>query len=285
MGGKRDLARRAKRLAPACKQGQARSCMLSLSANEEDRMELKNRRVLITGGTSGIGHALAQELGARGANVMICSRDPARLDAALAQLPGALGVVCDVGCPEALPGLIDEAVCQLGGLDLLINNAGIQLAWNLVGDPHPAKTAADQVAREIAVDLTAPILLCHLAVPHLVRGDAPAIVNVTSVLARQPKPSAPVYSAAKAGLRSFTRSLRSQLRPQGIRVIELVPPLVDTAMTRGRDIDTISPATMAQASVAGLLAGSSEIRVGKARVAAWLDRLVPGLLARMMARA
>lgn len=247
-------------------------------------MDWKDKRILITGATAGIGLALAKALCGRGARVMICGRDPGRLDAALGHLPGALGCVCDVGQSSALPELIDEAVAQLGGLDMLINNAGVQLTWDLTADAHSPEIAAERAARELAVDLTAPILLSHLALPHLLQGQAPTIVNLTSVLARQPKPKAPVYSAAKAGLRSFTRSLRAQLSAHGVRVVELVPPLVDTDMAAGRGTGKISAAEMAQATIAGLEAGRDEIRVGKARMAAFIDRVAPGVLANMMAR-
>jgi uncharacterized oxidoreductase len=246
-------------------------------------MRIEGRRFLITGGSAGIGFALAQQLAERGAQVVICGRDGARLDAALERLPRVAGVLCDVGDAGALLALVDEAVSLLGGLDVLINNAGIQLEWNLAGEPRTAQAAAERMAREVQVNLLAPMQLAHLALPHLRRADAPAIVNVTSVLARHPRTAVPVYSATKAGLRSWTTALRAQLAPTGVRVVELVPPLVGTAMARGRDAGTIEPDEMARASIDGLERDLDEIRVGKARGAAWLDRLVPGVLARMLA--
>jgi short-subunit dehydrogenase involved in D-alanine esterification of teichoic acids len=108
---------------------------------------------------------------------------------------------------------------------------------------------------------------------------------VTSVLAAAPKPSSPVYSATKAALRSFGSSMRRQLAGSGVRVVEVVPPLVDTAMTRGRSgLKTISPELMASAIVDGLRADKTRILVGKARVAAILQRWAPGLLEDAMAR-
>ncbi|MDD9934493.1 MAG: SDR family NAD(P)-dependent oxidoreductase [Myxococcales bacterium] len=247
-------------------------------------MELEGKRCLITGGTAGIGLALARQLAERGARVMICGRDGARLDDALRSLPGASGVLCDVGRESDLRGLVEETDAHFGGLDLLVNNAGIQLEWELASATHTDAIDCERIAREVAVNLVGPMQLTVLALPLLRHGEGAAIVNVTSVLARQPRPAVPVYSSTKAALRSWTRSLRAQLAPEGIRVVELVPPLVETAMTRGRAADAISAEAMASAAIRGLTAGHGEVRVGKARAAAWLDRLAPALLARMMAQ-
>lgn len=247
-------------------------------------MKLEGKRILITGGTAGIGFALAQALCARGARVMICGRDAARVDRALAELPAdAHGMVCDIGHVPDLVRLVDECVALLGGLDLLINNAGIQRQWQPNELERALADSPEHHAREIAVNLTAPIQLAYLALPYLREGLEPAIVNVTSILARKPKISAPVYCATKAGLRSFTNGLRLQLQSLGVRVIELVPPLVDTAMTDGRKAGTIDARSLADATVRGLEAGDDEILIGKARAAAVLDRFLPGILARKLA--
>jgi uncharacterized oxidoreductase len=248
-------------------------------------MKLEQKRVLVTGGTAGIGRALTQLLVERGARVFICGRDSGRLEATLGSLPGVGGLACDVARAEELPALMAQAVEQLGGLDLLVNNAGIQLSWDLGEGAAPGPEALARVSLEVATNLVAPIALTFLALPHLRRGAEPAIVNVTSVLAAAPKPSSPVYSATKAALRSFGSSMRRQLAGSGVRVVEVVPPLVDTAMTRGRSgLKTISPELMASAIVDGLRADKTRILVGKARVAAILQRWAPGLLEDAMAR-
>src|SRR5690606_27083328 len=124
--------------------------------------------------------------------------------------------------------------------------------------------------------------LTEILLPHMARPGG-TICFLTSVLAYAPKNSAPVYCASKAGLRSFALALRRQLAPQGLRVVEIVPPLVATAMTGGRGRGKIPPEKAARAVLAGLAAGSDRIAIGKAGPALFLDRWAPRLLARMMA--
>ena len=247
-------------------------------------MDFQNKRVIITGGSSGIGRALAQALLQRGARVVVCGRDAARLDAALTQLPGAEGVVCDLTEPRELSHLAEEALARLGGLDLLIHNAAIQQALSLATAPSEGREElGERMARELTLNLIAPLRLTALCVDALRHGVEPAVMHVTSVLAHSPKASAPAYCASKAGLRSATHSLRHQLAPLGIQLVELVPPVVDTEMTRGRsEPGKLSPLSVAEAALHGLARGALEIHVGRARTAAWLGRIAPGLLARKL---
>ena len=104
-----------------------------------------------------------------------------------------------------------------------------------------------------------------------------SIINVTSILAIVPKESAPVYSATKAALRSFSRTLRWQLEGTSVRVLEVIPPVVDTAMTAGRGSDKVSPETVAEHAWQAYLEDKSEVFVGKARAASVLARIAPSL--------
>lgn len=248
-------------------------------------MELKQKKVLLTGGTAGIGFALAEALLAEGALVFTCGRDGARLDRALARLQGLKGMVCDLSAEGGVHRLVEEATLELGGLDMLINNAGIQLAWQVPAQSLGGAEALLRVDWEVSTNLTAPIQLAFAALPQLLRSEQACLVNVTSVLAQAPKPSAPVYCATKAALRSFTQSMRTSLGAHGVRVIEVVPPLVDTEMARGRGgAKLLSPDVVAKAVVAGLKSDQQEIRVGKARLAGLLARWAPEVLGRMMAQ-
>jgi uncharacterized oxidoreductase len=143
---------------------------------------------------------------------------------------------------------------------------------------------ARELQREIDTNLVAPLLLTHAFLPTLAKQREAAIVNLTSVLALSPKQSASVYCATKAALRSFTQSLRWQLEGSPVRVFELMPPLVDTAMTAGRGTGKVSPEALAEAFWRGFAADRFEIAPGKAGAARFLMRWLPGVAQRMLRR-
>lgn len=238
-------------------------------------MKLENASCLITGGTSGIGYCLAQELTRRGARVSICGRDAARLDRALSTLPGATGVVADVAQAEGRQRLVDAAQEQ-GRLDLLANNAGIQFRGEFT-DQTP-----ERIERELNVNLVGPILLAHALLP-LLQVSKGKLVNMTSGLGYAPAHDACVYSATKAGLHSFTWALRASAERHQVRVVEVIPPLVATELTVGRDASKMArPESVALAIAEGLVQGKALIAPGIARFVPWLARVAPRFLERKM---
>ncbi len=236
-------------------------------------------RVVVTGGTSGIGRALCIELAAAGAKVLACGTHPKRVRE-MAALEGVTAVMCDVTEDEDVRGLATTVQTQLGGVDVLVNCAGIQRSLDVTDGLDMV-----EVERELAVNLTAPIRVTDALLPMLLTSERAAIVNVTSILARAPKQGAPIYCAAKAGLAAWTTALRYQLEARGVLVMELVPPLVATRMTQGRDAGAISPEVVAQACMRGLRHRKTRVAVGKARMAELLDAVAPGLLARKLRHA
>lgn len=240
-------------------------------------MRLADRQVLVTGGTAGVGLALAERLRERGCDVLVCGRDPARLGPL-----GPSGVVADLSTPQGVEILVEAVDRRLPELSVLVNNAGIQLnGWWMRQQPH--ETAQD-VATEVHVNLVAPLQLTARLLPRLAARDEAAVVNVTSGLAVVPKRSAPIYCAAKAGLRAFTTALRYQLAADAphVRAIEVLLPMVDTAMTAGRGSGKISPDQAAQAMIQGIERGRDMIPVGKVRPLLALNRIAPSMAARIL---
>ena len=240
-------------------------------------MDLTGKNVVITGGSAGIGLALATTFLAAGARVLLCGRDPERLQAAREQLATAQVLQADLRAAADRELLVRESLSRLGAVDILVNNAGTQTLMDFTQED-----AERPVESEVEINLVAPIRLIEGFLPHLLSRPAAAIVNVTSGLALVPKRSAPVYCATKAGLRSFTQALRYQLAGTPVRVVEALPPLVDTSMTAGRGTGKLSPDACAQAIVRGLARDQREIRIGKTRLLFAAHRLSPALAAKLM---
>jgi len=186
-------------------------------------MELGGNTILITGGASGIGSALAERFLQAGSRVVVCGRREEKLREAQARCPGLAIRVCDLAEEGERVALVRWATTAFPRLNLLINNAGVQRRVQLHAPEEWGETR-----QEIAINLEAPIHLCRLFIPHLLAQERPAIVNITSGLAFSPLAAVPVYCATKAALRSFTLSLRHQLARTPIRVVEVVPPAVNT---------------------------------------------------------
>jgi uncharacterized oxidoreductase len=245
-------------------------------------MRLSDHRVLIIGGSSGIGLEIAREFVARGNKVAICGRDPGKLKQAEVALGNVSTFQCDLGVPTQVTALARTVADGLGGLSVLVNNAGVQYNYRLA-DMNPLQTAADAAA-EIQINLTSLVALTAACLPLLRASDLAAIVNISSTLALAPKASGPVYCATKAAVHSFSRALRYQLEDSlpTIRVFEVLPPLVDTEMTRGRGTGKISPHVVALETLTGLERDVPEIAVGKAKILRAIHHIAPSLAARIL---
>jgi uncharacterized oxidoreductase len=231
-------------------------------------MDPANNTVLVTGGASGIGFALAERFLAAGSEVILCGRREEKLREAQEKHPELKLRVCDVAAAADRVALFNWAVSEFPRLNVLVNNAGIQRRIQL---DRPEEW--EDTESEIAINLEAPVHLSLLFIPHLLAQQRPAILNVTSGLSFVPMASAPIYSATKAALHSFTLSLRHQLAGTPIEVIEVIPPAVNTDLggpglhTFGVPVDEFADAVMA-----GLRKGDLEIAYGFAQQASRASR-------------
>lgn len=237
--------------------------------------------VFITGGGSGIGMGLAAAFHARGATVIIAGRTRAVLDAVAAKHPGMLVEDIDVADPASITACAARIAATHPQLSIVINNAGVQQML----DFNAAPLADADVAREIDINLKGLILVSNAFLPLLRRQPSARLVHVGSGLGYVPLAAAPIYSATKAAVHSFTRSLRHQLRATDVKVVEIIPPAVATQLHRGqsrRPPGTMPLDTFIKATMAGLDKNKPEVVVGLARVLRTASRAAPGLFARIV---
>lgn len=185
---------------------------------------------IVTGGTRGIGRAVAEGFAAAGANVVVASRKADACEETQTHLEGlgaaALGLPINMGDADAATRLVDATVDRFGGVDIVVNNAANALA-------APVGQQSDATwQKSFEVNLRGPALLTQAAVPHLEASPRAAVVNVISVGAFQFARGVSMYAAMKAALLSVTRSFAGELAGKGIRVNALAPGPVDTDMTR-----------------------------------------------------
>jgi uncharacterized oxidoreductase len=193
-------------------------------------MQMTGNTILITGGSSGIGRALAVAFHQLGNQVIVAGRRQALMEEIVAANPRMHAAVVDVQKLDALPAFVDDILRHYPGINVLINNAGIMKPENL-NESNGHDTVAEQT---IATNLLAPMRLTGLLLPHLKKQHHAAIMNVSSGLAFVPMAITPTYCATKAALHSWTQSLRYQLRNSGVDVLELVPPYVQTELMGSR---------------------------------------------------
>jgi uncharacterized oxidoreductase len=195
-------------------------------------MELANRTVLITGGTSGIGLGMAEAFLKHKSKVIVCGRDRKKLAAVRHRFPDFTVLSCNVGDAMQRANLASKVLSSFPGLDVLVNNAGIQRYVDLKKGFRGLKADED----EIDINFVAPVELTALFIGHLMKKKSAAIINVSSGLGFMPMTATPVYNATKAAIHTYTLVLRQQLKDTPLKVIEIVPPMVDTDLNKqGRD--------------------------------------------------
>ena len=205
-------------------------------------MIFKDKTVIVTGGSEGVGAEVARLFADAGANLVLVARSRKKLEAIAEELRERARVeivAMDVADDEACRNLFRKAAFEFGRVDILINNAGYH-ARGKFEDVDP-----DALAQAVDVNLRAPVLLTRLALPHLREAGGGAIVNVGSLAGRAPVPGSATYAATKAGLRSLTYSLAEELASSGIKFALVSPGPIDTGFIM-EDIDKVSDLTFSQ---------------------------------------
>lgn len=226
-------------------------------------MKTSGNTILITGGTSGIGLGLARRFHEQGNQVIVAGRRMQLLDEIAAEHPGIDTIALDIADPQSIARAREVVAARFPQLNVLINNAGIQLPEDLL-DPAGLQVAEDT----IVTNLLGTIRMVYAFLPLLVDREDAVIINVSSALAFVPFPITPTYGATKAALHSFSESLRVQVADAGVQVIELVPAGVRTTLMGQQDSEDAMPLDDFLSEAVDLLAAApdaKEIVVERAR--------------------
>lgn len=222
-------------------------------------MKISKNTVLITGGSAGIGLATAKQLSANDNHVIIVGRNPERLQKAAAELTNVTAINADISNAEDVDKLVSKLIKEFPALNVVINNAGAYQMNNLLTDTDTFERAS----REIQTNYLSIIRLNEKLLPLLQKQTDAAIVNVSSLVSFVPVSVLAGYSASKAALHSYTKSLRISLSTTGVKVFELMPPLVDTEFSAeiGGHLG-LKPSVVAEELIKGLETDNFEIRIG-----------------------
>jgi len=189
-------------------------------------MTLVNKSAIITGGTRGIGFAIAEKIVANGGSVFICGRSRTRVRDAISLLSAsgrADGEVCDIRNEDQVRMMIDEAERRFGGIDILVNNAGIGYLNKTIEE-----MSGDEFRATLETNLFGVFYCCHYAIPAMKRRGGGYIINISSLAGQNAHPRMAAYNASKFGLNGFSEAMMQEVRGDNIRVSYICPGSVNT---------------------------------------------------------
>lgn len=246
-------------------------------------MKLKNRTILVTGGTSGIGFAFAKRFLEMGNTVIITGRSQQRIDQAVQNNPGLIGMAADVSDPKSVEQLAKELTIHYPKLDIVFNNAGIMHEFDLFDE----SITYEHLTAEITTNLNGTIYVTKALLPLLAKQQEAMIVNVSSLLANVTVANAPTYSATKAGVHMFSDALREQIRAKGknIHVMELCPPVIsETNLTDTYDegflnkMISLPLAKLVNAGIKGMESNKLRVNAGFTKVMRFSMKFAPDFI-------
>lgn len=234
-------------------------------------MQTNKNVILITGGTSGIGLELVRQFYDLENKIIVTSSNQDNLDKLKIKFPNISILSCDLGESLSVRKLIDKCLSEHRDLNVIINNAGIQNNFTWTDE----KDGYYKIENETRINFISPMQIIYGLLPLLTNKQNSAIVNVSSGLAFAPKKSAPIYCATKAAIHNGTKALRYQLENTTVKVFEIIPPLVETAMTEGRGKGKISPKQLVDEFISNFNQDKFESNIGKTRILRFIQRISP----------
>ena len=246
-------------------------------------LKITDNTILITGGSTGLGLALAEELIKQDNTVIICGRSIEKLNNAKIKIPDLITYECDISNEQSICTLIENIRKKHSSLNLLINNAGLMHLHDVANDSLSLKNQE----MEILTNFYGVVALCDKLIPILKSKEQSAILNITSGMAYMPFSVAPVYAASKAAVHSYSQSIRQALEKTSVKIFEALPPMIDTEMSKDIEMPgmkKISSEKLAKIIIKGLQNDKLEIRPGMSAMMIRMYKMFPWMVNTMMAK-
>ena len=234
-------------------------------------MLVNNNVILITGGTAGIGRELVKRFYDFDNQLIVTSSNTTNLEKLKEDFPKISILLCDLANPESVQSLVSTCLANHPEINMLINNAGVQYNYDWLSEEN----AEQKILDEITINFTSPMQIIYGLLAKLKEKDTAAIVNVSSGLALAPKRDTPIYCGTKAAVHLTTKALRYQFEDTNIKVFEIIPPLVDTAMTAGRGEGKISAEQLVDEFIRNFKKDKYESNIGKVKLLRIIQRISP----------